>query len=129
MVAAVDFFMINNFPYFGQKATTGGSSTSWSDFTKDITYFTSIAKGKPLLVTQTGWPSNKDLWSPNSADIVVSVQSEQAYWELLDGYCEDYFKANNIGWMWRSFNDDLQGWGAFDSSGKQKWNITAKQSC
>ena len=52
MVDAVDFFMINNFPYFAWDAKDGGSSTSWNDFTKDITYFEGIAQGKPLLVTQ-----------------------------------------------------------------------------
>ena len=52
VVDAVDFFMINNFPYFAWDAKDGGSSTSWNDFTKDITYFEGIAQGKPLLVTQ-----------------------------------------------------------------------------
>lgn len=52
MVDAVDFFMINNFPYFSFDAQSGGSSTSWKDFTGDISYYESIAKGKPLLVTQ-----------------------------------------------------------------------------
>lgn len=52
MVDAVDFFMINNFPYFAFNAESGGSSTSWGDFTGDISYYESIANGKPLLVTQ-----------------------------------------------------------------------------
>lgn len=52
VAAAVDFFMINNFPYFAADAQDGGSETSWNDFTKDITYFEGIADGKPLLVTQ-----------------------------------------------------------------------------
>lgn len=52
MVEAVDFFMINNFPYFAGNAKTGDSSQAWSDFTGSITYFQGIAKGKPLLVTQ-----------------------------------------------------------------------------
>lgn len=52
MVEAVDFFMINNFPYFGGNAKTADSDTAWSDFTGDIEYFQGIANGKPLLVTQ-----------------------------------------------------------------------------
>ena len=32
MQEAVDFFMINNFPYFAFDATTGGNTTSWNDF-------------------------------------------------------------------------------------------------
>ena len=53
---AVDFFMINNFPYFAFDAQSGGSSTSWNDFISDISYYESIANGKPLLVTQVCEP-------------------------------------------------------------------------
>jgi exo-beta-1,3-glucanase (GH17 family) len=49
---AVDFFMINNFPYFAFDATTGGSDKSWNDFVNDMNYFERISQGKPLLVTQ-----------------------------------------------------------------------------
>ena len=54
LAAALDFFMINNFPYFAFDAESGGSATSWSDFMTDITYYESISNGKPLLVTQVG---------------------------------------------------------------------------
>ncbi|THH04711.1 hypothetical protein EW145_g5315 [Phellinidium pouzarii] len=128
VVDAVDFFMINNFPYFSSDAESGGSSTSWKDFTKDISYFESIAKGKPLLVTQTGWPSNKDEFAPNSKNVVVSVSSEEAYWNLLDSHCSDFFKAKNLGWMWRSWDDTIEGWGV-TSNGKSKWNFSAKTTC
>lgn len=49
---AVDFFMINNFPYFAFDAQGGFSNTSWNDFLNDMAYFESIANGRPLLVTQ-----------------------------------------------------------------------------
>ena len=52
MVEAVDFFMINTFPYFGGNAKTADDPAAWSDFESDIKYFQGIAKGKPLLVTQ-----------------------------------------------------------------------------
>lgn len=102
MVAdAVDFFMINNFPYFSGNAGEGGDSSSWSNFISDMNYFQGIANGKTLMVTQTGWPSDESEFTPNSANVVASVQSEQDYWNLLDGHCGDYFKTNNIAWMWR----------------------------
>ncbi|KAI5122649.1 hypothetical protein M0805_007911 [Coniferiporia weirii] len=129
MVDAVDFFMINNFPYFAFDAESGGSSTSWSDFMNDMNYYQSIAQGKPLLVTQTGWPSNEDEFAPNSPDVVASVPSERAYWDLLDSHCEDFFKANNIGWMWRSWDDTVEGWGAVYSNETQKWDFTARKTC
>ena len=52
MVEAVDFFMINTFPYFAGNAKTADDPAAWSDFEGDIKYFEGIAKGKPLLVTQ-----------------------------------------------------------------------------
>ena len=55
MVDAVDFFMINNFPYFAFDATTGGSDIAWADFLNDMDYYASIAQGKPLLVTQVSF--------------------------------------------------------------------------
>lgn len=58
MVEAVDFFMINNFPYFAGNAQTGGSDQAWSDFTSDVKYFQGIANGKPLLVTQVRYDSS-----------------------------------------------------------------------
>ncbi|EJD05102.1 glycoside hydrolase [Fomitiporia mediterranea MF3/22] len=129
MVDAVDFFMINNFPYFAFDATTGGSNISWADFLNDMNYYASIAQGKPLLVTQTGWPSNEDEFAPNSPDVVASVPSEEAYWDLLDSHCEDFFKAKNIGWMWRSWDDTIEGWGVKNPNGTNKWNFKARRTC
>ncbi|KAL5520469.1 hypothetical protein ACEPAG_9693 [Sanghuangporus baumii] len=125
---AVDFFMINNFPYFAWDAQGGGSTTSWNDFTGDINYFESIANGKPLLVTQTGWPSNEDEFTPNSKAIVVNLESEEGYWNLLDSHCEDFFKSKNIGWMWRSWDETIAGWGV-TSDGNDKWDFHARQTC
>ena len=52
VLEAVDFFMINNFPYFAWDAEGGGSSTSWNDFITDMDWFKSVAGGRTLLVTQ-----------------------------------------------------------------------------
>ena len=120
--------MINNFPYFAWDAEDGGSQTSWNDFANDISYFEGIANGKPLLVTQTGWPSNRDEFQPNSPNIVVSLDAEQGYWNLLDSHCEDFFREKNIGWMWRSWDDSIAGWGV-TSNGQDKWDFYARSSC
>jgi hypothetical protein len=127
---AVDFFMVNEFPYFAFDATTGGNaSTSWNDFIQDIDYFDTIADGRPILVTQTGWPTNEDEFAPNSPDVVASVPSSEGYWDLLDSQCEDYFKTMNIGWMWRSWKDDIDGWGVKYLNGSDKWDWSARLTC
>lgn len=126
---AVDFFMINNFPYFSFDATSGGSDIAWNDFLKDMEYYETISQGKPLLVTQTGWPSNENEFAPNSPDVVASIASEEAFWNLLDSHCKDYFKTKNIGWMWRSWDNAIDGWGVMDARGKDKWDWQAKSKC
>jgi len=127
---AVDFFMINTFPYFGQSASWGGNDNAWTSFTKDISFFESIANGKPLLVTQTGWPSNTAEFAPNSGSIVASTSSEEAYWKLLDSHCSDFFKKKNLGWMWRDYTDAIQGWGLLGANGQPKFSTSGtKTSC
>ncbi|KAJ3837984.1 glycoside hydrolase [Lentinula raphanica] len=127
---AVDFFMVNNFPYFAFDATSGGNaSTSWDDFITDIEYFQSIAGGRPILVTQTGWPTNEDEFAPNSPDVVASIASSEGYRNLLDSRCEEYFKEMNIGWMWRSWEDDIDGWGVKFLNGSDKWDWRARIEC
>jgi exo-beta-1,3-glucanase (GH17 family) len=148
---SVDFFMINEFPYFAQNAQAGGSSSSWQNLLTDMEYFETLANGRPLLITQvsfrlsllgnyvvcpselnyfqTGWPSNEDEFAPNSPAVVASVASEEAYWNLLDRHCEDYFKAKNIGWMWRAYSDVIEGWGVIKLNGTDKWPWRARLLC
>jgi exo-beta-1,3-glucanase (GH17 family) len=125
---AVDFFMANVFPYFSNTASWGGDQGAFDSFKSDISFFEGIANGRPILVTQTGWPSNEDEFSPNSGSVVASVGSEQAYWNLLDGHCGDFFKVKNIGWMWRDYNDEIEGWGVTDANGNFKFNVDGVQT-
>ncbi|KAJ7629058.1 glycoside hydrolase [Roridomyces roridus] len=129
LASQLDFFMINEFPYFAQNAEAGGDPSTWTNFLADLEYFEGLAGGRPLLVTQTGWPSNEDEFAPNSPAVVASVASEKAYWDLLDGHCEDYFKLKNIGWMWRSYRDDIEGWGVVELNGTDKWEWEARVRC
>jgi hypothetical protein len=50
LAAAVDVFMVNNFPYFAGGA--GNGDNAWNNFKSDMSFFQGIAKGKPIIVTQ-----------------------------------------------------------------------------
>ena len=50
--------------------------------------------------------------------------NKEAYWKVLNGHCSDYFAPNKMGWMWRSYGDNIAGWGIVDSSGKTKFDPT-----
>ena len=93
------------------------------------TYFLLYVLLIGCLFDQTGWPSNEEQYAPNSPAVVASVPSEEAYWNLLDSHCEDFFKAKNIGWMWRSWDDSVKGWGVLDANGQEKWDFHAKLEC
>jgi len=80
-------------------------------------------------VTQTGWPSDDSVWPPNSPNAVVSVQSEENYFNLLDSQCS-YFKNNSMGWMARMYDDNgLPGWGVKDTNDKPKFPFSPKLTC
>lgn len=53
---AVDFFMANDIPYFGQTVRCGGDNLTWQNFLADMAYYASIADGRPILVTQVCTP-------------------------------------------------------------------------
>src|ERR1700761_3052651 len=48
----VDFFLMNNFPYFAGNAGSGNSPQDLSNLKSDVAYFESISQGKPLLMAQ-----------------------------------------------------------------------------
>lgn len=79
--------------------------------------------------TQTGWSTSRAEFAPNSASINLSYASQAGYWHLLDAHCASYFKKNNIAWMWRSWDDDIVGWGVLDASGNPKFDIEAQITC
>lgn len=89
------------------------------------------------MFTQTGWPSNKDIWCVfpqfvpcrvcfwrcglcssggalsshrpgNSASVVASVSSEQGYYDLLDGKCSE-LKNKGVGWFAHIWSDSQLG--------------------
>jgi len=125
LAAAVDVFMVNNFPYFAGGA--GNGDNAWNNFKSDMSFFQGIAKGKPIIVTQTGWPSDQREFPSNGA--TASVANEHKFYSLLDSHCSDFFKANNIAWMWRGYDDSIAGWGILDANGNQKFAATARSSC
>ncbi len=82
-----------------------------------------------VLHMQTGWSTSREEFAPDSGSIDLSYGSQAGYWNLLDSHCGDYFKKNGIAWMWRSWDDDVVGWGVLDANGNPKFDIKAKTTC
>jgi len=127
---AMDVIQGNILPFFDQRATTGGQA--WPLVTDAYAYFQRQAKGKKVLYTQIGWPSDQSVWKANSDKAVASIKSQRAFFNLLDRNCE-WFKTGTkggVGWFAHIWNDEgLPGWGILDYSGKLKFNFSPRTSC
>ncbi|KAG8770851.1 hypothetical protein FS842_003048 [Serendipita sp. 407] len=101
------------------------SSTNW--FVQQ-THWT-----KKIIYTQTGWPTNANVWQPNSPNAVASVESATAFYNLLDGACEQLkgiTPQGGVGWFWHIWEDAmLDGWGLLDWNSNPKWNFAPRTGC
>ncbi|KAK4698973.1 hypothetical protein P7C70_g7296, partial [Phenoliferia sp. Uapishka_3] len=145
---AIDIVEGHVLPFFDGAATTGGnacsylhtpSSTSLHFLTFStrpggvvqwsIQYFQSHGLGKPIRLTQTGWPSNTNIWGSNNGYATASVSSEAAYFKLLDQHCSD-MKNWGVGWFSQIWDDNqLDGWGVLDYNDNAKFPFAPKTSC
>ncbi|KAG8815616.1 hypothetical protein FRC17_000647 [Serendipita sp. 399] len=129
---AEDVVHAHQLPFFDWDASTGQNampsllnSTNW--FVQQ-TYWT-----KKIIYTQTGWPTNANVWAPNSPNAVASVDSARAYYNLLDGACEQLKSITpqgGVGWFWHIWEDAmLDGWGILDWDSNPKWNFAPRTGC
>jgi exo-beta-1,3-glucanase (GH17 family) len=119
VLQAVDMVQGNVLPFFTQTATTG--SAAWSDVMSDLNYLKNNSGAtKKMMMTQTGWPSNADVWQPNSPNAKADLTNEKAYFDLLDSKCPDlkaFGPQGGVGWFAHIYEDDsLPGWGIVDGS-------------
>ncbi|SGZ32781.1 BQ5605_C040g11914 [Microbotryum silenes-dioicae] len=126
-MAAADFVEGNVLPFFDSQATTGANA--WGVVSWSLSYFASLAPGKIIRMTQTGWPSDQSVWKANTPTAVSSILSQASYYALLDSKCS-WFNANGgIGWFAHIYSDDsLPGWGLLNN-GNLKFPFAPKSSC
>jgi glucan endo-1,3-beta-D-glucosidase len=63
VIAAVDFIGMNAFPYYEDtkpNSIANANATFWGDWDAVV----GVAGGKPIWITETGWPSSKSLNQP-----------------------------------------------------------------
>lgn len=130
---AVDVIHAHSLPFFAW--TTVNASSSASLVKNDIDYMQKNGYGKKIIISQTGWPSNTDVWKPNSQSVVASVSEEQAYYEMLDNmacstFVKNVYPKGGVAWFSHIYTDlTLPGWGILDSSYKLKFPFSPKTSC
>lgn len=91
LIGAVDFLGVDAYPYYETtKANSIGNAnaTFWDDY--DVTV--AAAQGKPVWITETGWPVS----GPTSGQAVASVDNAQTYYD--DVACLAFATGVNTWW-------------------------------
>lgn len=114
---AVDLVSLHSFGFFDQNATTAVRAKDTVH--RDVQYGLQQGRGKKVVITQTGWPSNTDVWKANSPKAVSNLGQEDSYFKMLDQQCL-YFKNHLISWFSHIYNEtSLPGWGIVYGNGTQ----------
>ncbi|KAI0395088.1 GPI-anchored cell wall beta-1,3-endoglucanase EglC [Xylariaceae sp. FL0594] len=86
---AVDVLSHNSFPYFEDKHPNSidkGADNFWSA----VAATESVAQGKPVWITETGWPDS----GPKRGDAVASIDNAKRYWKTVG--CALFGKRNTF---------------------------------
>ncbi|KIW84223.1 hypothetical protein Z517_03472 [Fonsecaea pedrosoi CBS 271.37] len=91
LIGACDFLGVDAYPYYETtKANSidNANATFWDDY--DVTV--AAAQGKPVWITETGWPVS----GPTSGQAVASVQNAQTYYDEVG--CTAFGEGVNTWW-------------------------------
>ena len=91
LVSGIDFVGVDAYPYFETtKANSieNANATFWDDISQTVAY----AQGKPIWITETGWPVS----GPTSNLAVPSVQNAQTYYDEVG--CTAFGSGVNTWW-------------------------------
>ena len=92
VITASDFIGMDAYPYF-QNTMTNPIGNGYSLFDAAYEATVGAAGGKPVWVTETGWPVSGD----TSGDAVPSIQNAQTYWDQVG--CGLLFGKTNTWWF------------------------------
>jgi len=128
---AVDFFDVHILPFFGHSSSTGAAA--WPFVESDMNFFVKNGKGKKIIFTENGWPSQEtSSLKPNSPKAHGTISNEEGYFSMLDSHCEDFkaVKGGGVGWFAHMYSDEMElGYGILNTQGKLKFNFSPRTSC
>ena len=86
-----DFLGHNGFPYF-ETTKPNAIGAAVANFNSGVAQTEGVAAGKPVWITETGWPTK----GPKSGNAVASVANAQKYWRSVG--CNLLFGKRNAFW-------------------------------
>ncbi|KAH9892163.1 glycoside hydrolase superfamily [Xylariomycetidae sp. FL2044] len=91
VIDAVDWIGVDEYPYY-QNATSNSIENSGALFKKAYDAVVAAVGGKPVWVTETGWPTT----GPNWDEAEPSIDNAKVYWD--DVGCDQLFGQVNTFW-------------------------------
>jgi exo-beta-1,3-glucanase (GH17 family) len=114
VVDAVDFLGMDGYPYFQNAAIGDAADVFW----QSVTDTKNAAKGKPVWVTETGWPVS----GPKSGAAVPSVANAKKYWHTVA--CKAFSEVNIFWYAYQDWNQS-PSFGIFGQGGAQQYDLGA----
>lgn len=117
---AIDFLGTDAYPYFESNRGDNSIGNALSLWNEAFSASKAAANGKPVWITETGWPSA----GPNWGNGVASVANAKQYWD--DVGCTLFGQVNTWWYTLRDSNpaDEAQFAISSDLSTTPKWNLT-----
>ncbi|KIJ52657.1 glycoside hydrolase family 17 protein [Sphaerobolus stellatus SS14] len=129
----IDFVHAHNLPFFDWDAVN--ATFAWPSVKNSTDWFYQQTGGKKkIMFTQTGWPSNAEVWLPNVPSASSTVSDEETFARLLDSKCEfmkETYGHGGVGWFWQIYSEEsLSGWGWIQgSNGAPKFSFKPRTAC
>lgn len=118
MIDAVDIILVNYYPYW-EGFSIGMAIDTIDDWHAQVT---AVSKGKQIIVSETGWPSDGD----SVGDAIPSPENAAYYFLSFVSWAQansiDYFYFEAFDEQWKASYEGPQGahWGVWDKDGNIK---------
>lgn len=97
---AIDFLGTDAYPYFQSNKGNNSIENALTLWTEAIEAANAAANGKPVWITETGWPAEGATWG----NAVASVENAKRFWD--DVGCTLFGKVNTWWYILRDSNPD-----------------------
>lgn len=114
VITAVDFLGMDGYPYFQNSAISSASNTFWTS----VSNTKAVAQGKPVWVTETGWPVS----GPSSGAAVPSIANAKNYWHTV--FCKAASQISIFWYVYQDYNES-PSFGIFGSNGQPIYDLAS----